>query len=307
MPRIVPNFHSIAAGLLILSLTATACLPVPPAAQVTDDSGTVIELDRPVQRIISLSPSCTEMVYHLGLEGRLAGVTEYCNYPPEAKNKDKVGGFSTVDVEKAVSLQPDLVLAADIHSKSTTPLLEKLGFRVVTFNPKSMDRVISDIRLLARICGISEQSEGTISNLKSRVAAVSTKTLAPSDGFKPGTLIIIWHEPLMVAGTGTLIDDLVRLAGGANLAQGVTGYANLSIESVISSDPEVIIIPTSMGQSGSQIRNSVTSDARLKNVSAVKNNAVYEIDGDILLRYGPRSVTALEQIAALLHPQLYGK
>jgi iron complex transport system substrate-binding protein len=303
----MPDLNKLIAGLLIMSLSAIACLPASPAVQVSDDSGTVIELDRPVGRIISLAPSSTEMVYLLALEDRLAGVTEYCNYPPEAKNKAKVGGFSTVDVEKAVSLQPDLVLAAEIHGKSTTPLLEKLGFRVVTFHPKTMSRVISDIELLARICGITARSEGTINSLKSRVDAVSAKTVAPADGLKPGTLVIIWHDPMMVAGKGTLIDDLVRLAGGVNLAQGVSGYANLSIESMISADPKVIIIPTSMGQSGNQIWNSITSDARLKNVSAIKNNAVYKIDGDIILRYGPRSVTALEQMAALLHPQLNQK
>jgi iron complex transport system substrate-binding protein len=301
------KYFSFAALLLVMSMTAPACSPASTPVQVEDDSGTAIQMDRPVQRIISLAPSSTEMVYYLGLEDRLIGDTEYCNYPADAINKAKVGGFSTVDVEKVVSLQPDLALAADIHSKSATPMLQKMGFRVVTFNPKTLDQVVSDLRLLARICSITAQSEGTINNLKSRVDVVSSKTLPLKDSLKPGVLVVIWHDPLRVAGKGTLVDDLIRLAGGINVAQGVSGYGNLSIETVIGADPTVIIVPTSMGTSGDQIWNGIASDPRLKNVSAIKNNAVYKMDGDVILRYGPRSVTALEQVAALLHPQLFQK
>jgi iron complex transport system substrate-binding protein len=305
--EIMNKYLGFTALLLAISISAMACAPASPSVQIEDDLGTPVYLDRPVQRIISLAPSSTEMVYYLGLEDRLIGDTEYCNYPPAANNKTRVGGFSTVDMEKVVSLQPDLALAADIHSKSATPMLQKMGFRVVTFSPKTLDRVINDLGLLAKICGITDKSEGTINGFKNRVDAISSKTLTIKDNLKPGVLVVIWHDPMMVAGKGTLVDDLIRLAGGINRAQGVSGYGNLSVETIISSDPDVIIVPTSMGASGNQIWNGIASDARLVNVSAIKNNAVYKIDGDVILRYGPRSVTALEQIAALLHPQLFKK
>ena len=208
-------------------------------------------------------------------------------------------------MEKAVALQPDLILAADIHSKSTTPMLEKLGFSVFTLSPKTVQGTISDMARVADICGITSTAEKTLNNLQDRVKAVSAKTAPIKDDIRPGVLVIIWHNPLMAAGTNTLVDDLIRLAGGVNLARGITGYANFSIESLLNADPKVIIIPTTMGQAGSQAWDSITSDTRLQNVSAIKNKAVYKIDGDIILRYGPRSVTALEQLAAILHPQLF--
>ena len=288
-------------------LATAACQPAQPATRATDDSGTFVALDKPAEKIISLAPSNTEMAYYLGLQDRLAGVTEYCNYPPEAKNKPRVGGFSTVDVEKVVSLQPDLVLAADIHSKSATPMLEKLGFRVATFKPKTMNSVIDDFSLLARLCGIPAQSEIKITALKNRVEAITAQTRGLAEKNKRSVLIVIWHDPLMAAGGNTLGGDIIRLAGGVNIADKLEGHANLGIETVLSADPQVIIVPTSMGESGSKIRDAITRDTRLKDVAAVRNNSVYTIDGDVLLRYGPRSVDALEQVAALLYPGLFGK
>jgi iron complex transport system substrate-binding protein len=305
MRGIIFNLKATAAGLLLLSLLVAGCLPAP--VRVADDAGVAPALDRPVDKIISLAPSNTEMVYYFGLQNRLAGVTEYCNYPAEAMQKPHVGGFSTVDLEKVVSLQPDLVLAADIHSKSTTPMLEKLGFHVVTFKPKTMDNVIGDLRLLARLCGMAEPAAGKIADLTGRINAVTAKTQGLTEDKKPKVLIVIWHDPLRAAGTATLADDIVRLAGGTNVAGNISGYANFSIESVLSAGPQVIIIPSSMGDSGSQIWNSIVQDSRLKEVPALKHNAVYKIDGDVLLRYGPRSIAALEQVAVLLHPDLFSQ
>lgn len=298
---------SISALLLVLLSFTAACLPASSSIPVPGRTGTASNIDKPVKKIISLAPSSTEIIYFIGLEDRLVGVTEYCNYPPQASNIAKVGGFSTVDVEKAITLQPDLVLSADIHNKSTTPMLEKLGFRVVTFSPKTMDTVINDITLLAKICEISSQAEPTINDLKKRVQSVATKTGDIKDDLKPGVLVVIWHDPLRVAGKGTLVDDLIRIAGGVNTAGGVSGYANFSIESLITADPKVIIVPTSMGQAGTQLWDGITSDTRLQNVTAVKNKAVYKLDGDLVLRYGPRSITALEQLAAILHPSDFNR
>lgn len=296
--------YAIIACLLTLWLS-TSCLQATSPTRVSDDSGSSLELAQPAHRLISLSPSNTEMVYYLGLQDRLVGVTEFCNYPPEAKNKPQVGGFSTVDVEKVISQQPDLVLASDIHSKSVTPMLQKLGFSVVTFQPKTLEGVIGNFELLASLCGTAPQSAEKISSLKNRMDAIASLTQGLPEDKRPATLVVIWHDPLMAAGRDTLVDDIIRLTGGRNIARDISGYASLSIEAVLNADPEVIIIPTSMGEAGIEIWDAVTGDARLQDVTAIRKGTIYKIDGDVILRYGPRSFDALEQMASLIHPELF--
>lgn len=295
------------AMILLIAAQIFACSPASPSPTFQDDSGNILKIDSTVKRIISLAPSNTEIVYALKLEDRLVGVTEYCSYPPEAKNKTIIGGFSTVDIEKTITLQPDLILASDIHSKSVSPMLAKLGFKVATLNPRSIEGVIRDMEQVANICNVTQQTQDTIDSLKERVNTISTVTSGLSGSDKPRTMVIVWHDPLMVAGKDTLIDDIIRLCGATNVANTVSGHSSFSIESLLNADPQVIIIPTSMGKSESPLWNSITTDSRLHSISAVKNNAVYIIDGDILLRFGPRSITAMEQIAALLHPNLFNK
>jgi len=277
-------------------------------ADITDDSGNPIIAAPPAQRIISLAPANTEIVYALGLEDRLAGVTEFCNYPPAAKDKAKVGGFSTVDIEKTVELKPDLVLASDIHNKSVTPQLMKMGFRVVSLYPKTVDGVIKDITLTGRLAGAENAAATLTASLQKRVDAVTaiTSGLAPEQ--RPRTLLMIWNDPLMVAGRSTLIDDIIRLAGGANIASDIEDFGSMNFETIIMADPQVIIVPAkSMDNTGDPLWKFVTTDPRMSNISAVKNGRVYKIDGDTIYRHGPRCISALEQIASFLHPELFIK
>ena len=129
-------FSAVLAALLFLCACSA---PAVPATGLTDDSGNHILPAPPAERIISLAPANTEIVYALGLKDKLVGVTEFCNYPPAAADKPRVGGFSTVDIEQAVELRPDLVLASGIHNKSITPQLQKMGFRVVSLYPKTVE------------------------------------------------------------------------------------------------------------------------------------------------------------------------
>ena len=294
-------------SILVICLAVISCAPAASLLDITDDSGIAITLDNPPSRIISLAPSNTEIIYALGLEDRLVGVTEYCNYPPAAKTKARVGGFSTVDLEKAVALKPDLVLATDIHSKSVTPLLQKLGFTVVTLNPKTISSAIKDINLLGQVAGRESAALELTNSMVKRVDAVASMTgkLAPDQ--RSRVLLMIWNDPLMVAGGDTLIADIINIAGGENIASGITGYSSINLETVISRDPQAIIVPTQMGQRDNPLWDYINSDSRFKSISAVKNNRVYKIDGDLIYRYSPRCVSALEQVASFLHPELFGK
>ena len=289
-------------------LCVCACaVPAMPYAEIKDDSGNPVTAEPPAQRIISLAPANTEIVYALGLEDRLVGVTEFCNYPPAANDKPRVGGFSTVDIEKAVELRPDLVLASDIHSKTVTPQLQKMGFRVVSLYPKTVRGAISDITLTGNLAGAEKAAATLSTSLQKRVDAVTAVTAGLAPAQRPRTLLMIWNDPLMVAGSTTLIDDIIRLAGGTNIASDINGFGSMNLESMISADPQVIIVPTTMDKSGDPLWDFVTTDPRLSNTSAVKNGRVYRIEGDLVYRYSPRCVSALEQTAMFLHPELFAK
>lgn len=299
-------------SFIIAALAAILCVcacagPVMPYAEIKDDSGYPITTAPAAQRIISLAPANTEIVFALGLEDRLVGVTEFCNYPPAANDKTRVGGFSTVDIEKAVGLRPDLVLASDIHSKTVTPQMQKMGFRVVSLYPKTVRGAISDITLTGNLAGAEKAAAELTASLQKRVDAVTTVTADLAPTRRPRTLLMIWNDPLMVAGSATLIDDIIRLAGGTNIASDINGFGSMNLESMISADPQVIIVPTSMDKSSDLLWEFVTIDPRLSNTSAVKNGRVYRIEGDLVYRYSPRCISALEQTAMFLHPELLGK
>jgi len=295
-------FAALAAALFVFACAAPASLE-----GLRDDSGNIITPAPPAERIISLAPANTEIIYALGLQDKLIGVTEFCNYPPAAKDKPKVGGFSTVDIEKAVALKPELVLAAEIHNKSVTPQLQKMGFRVVSLHPKTVQGVIQDIALTGRLCGADAAAATLTADLQKRVDAVTTITGSLASDQRPRTLLVIWNDPLMVAGKSTLIDDIIRLAGGTNIGSQINGFASMNLESIISADPQIIIVPTSMDEKGDPLWDFITTDPRMSNTSAVKNGRIYKIEGDLIYRHSPRCITALEQTASFLHPELFSK
>ncbi len=297
------SIYTALAALLFICACVAPSMP----AEMRDDSGNPITTAPPAERIISLAPANTEIVYALGLQDRLVGVTEFCNYPPAARDKAKVGGFSTVDIERAVGLKPDLVLATEIHNKSVTPQLQKMGFRVITISPKTVESVIKDITLTGRLAGADQAAATLTAGLQKRVDAVTAVTAGLAPDLRPRTLLIIWNDPLMVASKSTLIDDIIGLAGGTNIATEINGFASMNFESIISADPQVIIVPTSMDNEGDPLWNFITTDPRMSNTSAVKNGRVYKIEGDLIYRHSPRCISALEQTASFLHPDLFSK
>jgi len=291
--------------LIISTFSVIACIhPARPPDLVYDTGSQVRPIPEP-QRIISLAPSNTEIAFELGLGDKLVGVTEYCNYPPEARKKTLIGGFSTVDIEKTVALQPNLILAADIHSKSATPALQKIGFNVITLNPKTLETVLKDMTLVGQVTGQEGRSRSLVDNLNNRIDYVRLKTSDLKPDGRPRVLLLVWHDPIMAAGRGTLIDDMINIGGGTNIAGDINGYQAISLEAVITRNPDVIIVPLSMGKDESPLWNYVNTEQRLQSVNAVKNGRIFRIDGDVALRYGPRSIQALEQFAGYIHPTLF--
>jgi iron complex transport system substrate-binding protein len=291
------------------SLSILLCLGCaqqsPPPGNIVDGLGRSVTINKIPQRIVSLAPSNTEILFALGLGDKVVGVTEYCNYPQEAMTKPKVGGFSNVDIEKVVSLEPDLVLATHIHGKTVIPALEKLGLTVVSLTPGSLNEVLDSITLVGKVTGQSKEAPELIDDLGTRIEAVIDKTRTLSPDQKPRVFYITWHDPLMTAGTETLADDVISSAGGQNIAYDISGDKAITLETVIYRDPQVIVASVGMGSGEDLPWQYVQTEPRLENTQALLNDRVYKIDGDVIHRPGPRIVDALEQMAQFIHPELF--
>lgn len=320
--RIKNKRQGLAALYLVLAMLVSllaACtpvseeLPLPDAKvstfslEVTDQAGRVVRIEKMPEKIISLAPSNTEIVFALGLADRLVGVTEFGDYPEAAKDKPKIGGFNTIDIEKVVAIEPDLILATNIHQKEVIPALERLGLTVLTLDPKTLDEVLESITLLGRATGKQEAAAQLVAEMSNRIKAVTDKTANLPEAQRPRVFYVMWHEPLMTVGSDTRIHELIGLAGGINIAQEIgEGYPTMSLEAVIQANPQVIVAGSGMGEGAKLPFQFVVTESRLKDVDARINNRIYEINTDLIGRPGPRIVEALEQLAKMIHPEIFG-
>ena len=272
---------------------------------VTDQAGRKGELDDVPQRIISLAPSNTEILFALGLSDRIVGVTEYCDYPEEAKEKETIGGYNTVDLEKVVALSPDLILATSIHESEALPALENRGLNVFVLSPTTMDEVLDAIWLVGEITGATEEAESLVADMGARISEVTEKTEDLAQEDRPRVFVITWHDPLMTPGRDTRHGELIRLAGGQNIGQDLSGDADVSLEAVIEANPEVMIAGIGMGSGEDLPAQFMRTEPRLESTDARINDRLYEMDVDLAGRPGPRIVDALEKFARFIHPELF--
>ena len=274
---------------------------------IVDDLGREVEIENLPQRIVSLAPSNTEILYALGLEEKIVGVSDYCDYPEAAKTKPRVAGYSAPDIEKLVSLEPDLVLAESIHENTVLPALENLELPVIVGSATSIDVVLHDITLIGQVNGKSKVAARMVNDLTRRIETVTSKTesLAPEE--RPRVLYICWHDPIWTMGSETFIDDLIWKAGGVNIfSDDFERSRVVSLEAVVGENPQVVIV-SGMGTSGNLIYNSIKKETRLRTVEAIIENQVYKIsDANLIERPGPRIVDGLEEVAKLIHPEIFG-
>ena len=293
-------------ALLSIALILAACNPNNPAPTggVVDDLGRLVNIKETPQRIISLSPSNTEILFALGLGEKVVGVTEYCNYPPEALDKEKVGGFSTPEIEKIIALQPDLILADDIHKDEAIPALEEKGLTVFALMPGNLDGVLADIQMVGKITGKEKEAFELTTQMESMIEAITDKTENLQE--RPRVFYVTWHDPLKTSGSETFIHELIEKAGGVNIFQDVTDHKAVDIELVIARNPKVIIACTGHGEAAGKPFEWAKSEPRLQATEARMNNRIHEIDADIVGRTGPRIVEALEEFAQFIHPEIFG-
>lgn len=293
MPRkLKPAF---AAALVLLALSAQAAIASSYPMAIKDATGAQVVIKAEPRRIVSIVPSITEMVYAVGLGDRLVGVTSWCTYPEEAKRVDKVGDVN-INIEAVLAKAPDLVVADTGMSGATVSKLRELGLTVLALKADSMTEMLEALIMLGRAGGKEDAARALAASLEKRISAVkSAVSLAKS---RPSVFVEIWNEPLMTAGKGTYVDELVMLAGGRNIAEGTSGWPVFSQETVIKEDPYLILL-TNFNKQEAMARKAWSV------LSAVKADRVVEVNPDLFVRSGPRLVEGLEMLARLLHPELF--
>ena len=284
-PRLI---NRLAVGLLLAMITFHA-------AQITSSSA------EPPKRIISLAPNITEILYALGVEDRIVGVSSYCDYPERAKQKPKVGGLSNPSLEAVVSLKPDIVfLTIDGNPKAFEERLRAMNIKTVVLSARKISDLPDSIRLVGTSVGAVEKAEQMAITIEKRIRDYEErekKFRSPHEPLKkPKALFIVWPEPLIVAGPGTTTNEALAMLGLENVAaRALSAYPKYSIEEILRQSPDIIFIGKGNGMD--QVAPNLLN--RLKNVPAVKNRKVFYVS-DYLYRLGPRTMRGVDELAAHL-------
>jgi iron complex transport system substrate-binding protein len=275
---------------------------------VTDDAGVTYTFEGPVDSLISLAPSITEIVYFAGADDLLIGRTDYCNYPEEVSDVASIGGYYSPDIELIVSLDPDVVLADSIQvDNGDVAYLQSLGMTVIVIDSQNIDDILDNILLVGEITGNLDTAAEGVAGLRARIDAV-VNTIASaniSDEDKPGVLHVTWYDPLWTIGQGSFLNIVIEMAGGINIFSDISDSDfQADLEQAVSRNPDIITIVSDHGSETSYYY-VLGADSPFAETTAYINGAVYIVDSDIVCRPGPRIVDALELYAKLLYPDLF--
>jgi iron complex transport system substrate-binding protein len=289
------NIFTIFIWLCFGELSATAGI-------VTDPLGRKVLIPENPRRIISLAPNITEIIFALNCENRLKGVTLHCDFPIEAKLLPKVGSYVGLDLEKIVSLKPDLCIAIkDGNPKHVSDRLESFGIPVYAVDPRNLDSVMATILSIGGLLRVDKRADILVKNMHSRIRHVVN--LVAGTSHRPRVFFQIGAAPIVSVGTQTYIHELIMLSGGINITAGETPYPRFSREQLIALSPDVVII-TSM--TGSDAFEQVISEwNKWPQIPAVRNKRIYRADADLFDRPSPRLVDGLEALVKLIHPELF--
>ena len=273
---------------------------------IVDGLDRQVTLAEPAQEIVSLAPSNTEILYAIGAGEQVIGRDEFSDYPDQASSLPSVGGgFGDYNLEAIVDLEPDLVLAAEINTPEQVKALEDLGLTVYYLsNPTTLDEMYENLLIVAELTAHVPETEELVADLRKRVSKI--ESLIETVEEQPTTFYELdATDPSApwTAGSGTFIDTLITMAGGANIASDLEGqYLQISIEEVLVRDPQVILL----GDAAFGITpESLADRTGWSGISAVANNNIFSFDDNLVSRPGPRLVDGLEELARLLHPELY--
>lgn len=311
---------SFIASIVVLSLILSACVnrqaPVKdkqqsgtqsssvsaPAEQaypvtVTDVKGRTVTIDKKPERIVSLTPSNTEILFALGLGDKVVGVDAYSNYPEQTKDIKKVGDFNGPNIELITQLKPDLVVAGGYIQDDAIKKLEDMKITTISSEAAGLQQIYEMIELTGKVTGTQDKAEQLIQQLKDNIKAISDKTAGVD---KPKVYFNVDLNGFFTAGKGTFISELIALAGGINVADDSDGYMQYSLEKIAQANPDIIITTQHAGTA-----DDIKKIDALKNINAVKNDKIFTLDADLVNRPGPRVDKALEEMAKAIHPEVF--
>jgi iron complex transport system substrate-binding protein len=267
-----------------------------------DEAGRTVRVPQPVQRIVSLAPSLTETIYALGLQDRLVGDTDYCDYPPDARKKPKVGGAINPSLEQIVALRPDLVLVTkSLNLIETVNALDNLGVSSYGTDPHTVREIIASTQRLADVLGVPEAGTAIGADLERHLADLQQHL----NGLPARrVLFIVWSDPLISVGKGTFIADALRLAGATSIVDSAQDWPHVSLEEVVRLQPDFLVFAASHSDSGQNDFEVLAERPGWRGLEAVRNRR-FAVISDAVNRPAPRIVTAIEDLARQLHPEAF--
>ena len=266
-----------------------------------DDAGRKLYVAKAPTRVVSLAPSITEMLFALGLDEQIVGVTEFCDFPTAAKTKSKVG-YANPNLESLIALRPELIVAPrEFHRANVLAKLEELKIPVLLLEATSVENIFSHIHTLGRIFDRSTEAHAMTAAMRNRMAEISRRTESLP---RIRVLYVINSQPLITVGPGSYIHQMIGLAGGINIASGANApYPRLTMETVLKEDPEVLIFP--MGSVETVPRREQQEWQRWTTLTAVQQNRLREVSANALNRPGPRVMEGLEELVRVIHPEAF--
>jgi len=270
-------------------------------ASVRDMLGRDVTLPAAPTRIVSLVPSATEILFALGAQDRLAGVTDYCDFPPDARKKPSVGGMVNPSLETLVALKPDLVIATDEGNREETfTQVKRLGIPLFLVRAHRMGEIVDVITRLGALTRTEAAARRLVTAMEKRADELRRLVAARP---RPRVLYVVWPEPLIVPARDSVVTELIQIAGGDSItAREAESYPRFSLEAAIARDPEVIILATHGAGTGPVSKEKFD---RFASLAAVRAGRVHMVDGNLMHRYGPRVLDGLEQLARAIHPEAF--
>ncbi len=266
---------------------------------VTDSYDRTVTIEKEPEKVISIAPNITEIIYALDRSKKLIGRTEYCDYPEEVKSITSIGNLTDPNIEKIVELKPDLVIVSTHFKKELVQKLEELGIKVVAFyGDESFDGAYNTIENVGRVLNANEKAQKLITEMKAKVQDVLNKV---KDKPRPSVYYVVSFGEAgdFTAGKDTFIGQMIEMAGGKNIADDVEGWS-YSLEKLVEKKPEIIICSKYYNS-----KQGIENANGYKDLDAVKNGRLYEIDNNILDRQGVRIADGLTELAKIIHPESF--
>jgi iron complex transport system substrate-binding protein len=269
---------------------------------VRDETGRSVRIPIPVRRVVSLAPSLTESIYALGMEDLLVGDTEYCDYPPDAMKKHKVGGAINPSLEEIAALKPDVVLVIkSLNRPETVQQLDRLGIAAYAADPHTIDEIRSSVRRLAEVLGNPAAGETLDASLLQQETALQKKlqNLAPKR-----VLFIVWTDPLISVGKHTFIADALQHAGAISVVESSQDWPQMSLEEMVRQQPEFLVFASGHSEAVSRDVEALAERPGWSDLDAVKHRR-FAVISDAVNRPAPRLFSAVEDLARQLHPEAF--